>query len=118
MKHRVHPQVKESLNGFWDRQKQRVEERKLMREKYARGEKKVFSSRPHGQGIWLEVTTRDGAVYHGVIDNDLLPLDPPRAPFTIEAPGRRPRLFQPQDLKRVVVLGVIGARPYEKRRAS
>lgn len=81
-------------------------------------EKKLFSSRPKLDGLWVRLTFRDDEVIEGVMPNDLLQMG--ETGVTIAPPdanSNTQRVFVPRrairDLK---VLSVIGS-PVHRRRA-
>jgi hypothetical protein len=71
-------------------------------------EKRAFLSRPKLDGLWIRLIFRDQDSLEGVIQNDLLHLDP--AGFLIIPPDRTQRVFIPRAaLAGVQVLGVVGS---------
>jgi hypothetical protein len=83
----------------------------------AGGERKVFSTRPKMDGLWVRVKFRDGEVMDGILPNDLLRIE--SQGFTIVPPdpySNNQRLFLPRmALVEMQVLGVVGS-PLRRRR--
>lgn len=73
--------------------------------------RKQFASRPKTAGLWLRVRFRDGDWMEGLLQNDLLQLDP--YGFSLTPPDRgaaSQRVYVPRAaLDQVHVLGVVGA---------
>lgn len=73
--------------------------------------RKVFSSRPKMDGLWVRVKFRDGEVMDGILANNLLSLE--SRGFTIVPPdpySNNQRLFLPRAaLSEMQVLGVVGS---------
>ena len=74
-------------------------------------ERKVFTTRPKMDGLWVRATFRDGEVMDGILTNNLLLTEPQG--FTIVPPdpySNNQRLFLPrQALSELQVLGVVGS---------
>lgn len=74
-------------------------------------ERKVFSTRPKMDGLWVRVKFRDGEVMDGILPNNLLTLE--SQGFTVVPPdpySNNQRLFLPRAaLAEVQVLGVVGS---------
>ena len=73
--------------------------------------RKVFSTRPKMDGLWVRVKFRDGEVMDGILANNLLSLE--SHGFTIVPPdpySNNQRLFLPRAaLSELQVLGVVGS---------
>jgi hypothetical protein len=82
-------------------------------------ERKVFTTRPKTDGLWVRMQLRDGEVMDGVLSNDLLQLVPQG--FTVTPPdaySNNQRLFVPRAaLSKFNVLGVVGS-PLTRRKAK
>ena len=80
-------------------------------------ERKVFSTRPKMDGLWVRVKFRDGEVMDGILANNLLLLE--AQGFTIVPPdpySNNQRLFLPRAaLAELQVLGVVGS-PLRRRK--
>jgi hypothetical protein len=80
-------------------------------------ERKVFTTRPKTDGLWVRMQLRDGEVMDGVLSNDLLQLVPQG--FTVTPPdaySNNQRLFIPRAaLSHFNVLGVVGS-PLTRRK--
>ncbi len=80
-------------------------------------ERKVFSTRPKMDGLWVRVKFRDGEVMDGILANNLLQLEAPG--FTVVPPdpySNNQRLFLPRTaLSELQVLGVVGS-PLRRRK--
>jgi hypothetical protein len=80
-------------------------------------ERKVFTTRPKMDGLWVRVKFKDGEVMDGILSNDLLRLE--TQGFTIVPPdpySNNQRLFLPRmALVEMQVLGVVGS-PLRRRR--
>lgn len=83
----------------------------------ALGERRQFLARPKTAGLWVELHFRDGDRLEGVMNNNLLVIEPWGYALTPpEAAGNAQRVLVPrQALKQVVVLGVVGGK---RRKAS
>jgi hypothetical protein len=77
----------------------------------APGERRVFSSRPKTEGLWIEMRFRDGDHQEGLLPNDLLNATAAGFLVTPPDPGSNvQRLFVPrQALTSLSVLGVVGS---------
>ena len=75
------------------------------------GERKVFTTRPKIDGLWVRVKFRDGEIMDGILANNLLHLE--TQGFTVVPPdaySNNQRLFLPRPaLVEVQVLGVVGS---------
>jgi hypothetical protein len=80
-------------------------------------ERKVFSTRPKMDGLWVRVKFRDGEVMDGILANNLLLLE--NQGFTLVPPdpyANNQRLFVPRiALSELQVLGVVGS-PLKRRK--
>jgi len=80
-------------------------------------ERKVFTTRPKLDGLWVRVKFRDGEVMDGILTNNLLLLD--MHGFTIVPPdpySNNQKLFLPRAaLLELQVLGVVGS-PLKRRK--
>ncbi|MGO4883357.1 MAG: DUF6982 domain-containing protein [Bryobacteraceae bacterium] len=80
-------------------------------------ERKVFSTRPKMDGLWVRVKFRDGEVMDGILANNLLLIE--SQGFTIVPPdpySNNQRLFLPRAaLAELQVLGVVGS-PLRRRK--
>jgi hypothetical protein len=80
-------------------------------------ERKVFSTRPKMDGLWVRVKFRDGEVMDGILANNLLLLE--AQGFTLVPPdpyANNQRLFVPRiALRELQVLGVVGS-PLRRRK--
>ena len=80
-------------------------------------ERKVFSTRPKMNGLWVRVKFRDGEVMDGILANNLLLMESPG--FMIVPPdpySNNQRLFLPRAaLSELQVLGVVGS-PLRRRK--
>jgi len=80
-------------------------------------ERKVFTSRPKMDGLWVRIKFRDGEVIDGILANNLLLLE--SQGFTVVPPdpySNNQRLFLPRAaLAEIQVLGVVGS-PLRRRR--
>ncbi len=81
-------------------------------------ERRVFGSRPKLDGLWVRLTFRDGEVFEGVIQNDLLLMGAHGVTITPpDAASNTQRIFVPQQsLKELKVLSVIGS-PVHRRQS-
>ena len=85
-------------------------------------ERKVFSSRPKLDGLWLRLRFKDDEIIEGILANNLLQVD--GNGFTITPPdpyANSQKIFVPRAaLAELRVLGVIGSpvAPAKKRRAA
>lgn len=74
-------------------------------------ERKVFSTRPKLDGLWVRVKFRDGEVMDGILANNLLLME--SQGFTVVPPdpySNNQRLFLPRAaLSELQVLGVVGS---------
>lgn len=74
-------------------------------------ERKVFTTRPKMDGLWVRVKFRDGEVMDGILANNLLSIE--SQGFTLVPPdpySNNQRLFLPRAaLIEVQVLGVVGS---------
>ncbi|MGA2134454.1 MAG: hypothetical protein ABSH50_19355 [Bryobacteraceae bacterium] len=74
-------------------------------------ERKVFTTRPKMDGLWVRVKFRDGEVIDGILANNLLLIEPQG--FTVVPPdpySNNQRLFLPRAaLRELQVLGVVGS---------
>lgn len=79
-------------------------------------ERKVFSTRPKMDGLWVRIKFRDGQVMDGILANNLLTTEPHG--FTVVPPdpySNNQRLFLPRAaLTEMQVLGVVGS-PLRRR---
>jgi hypothetical protein len=82
-------------------------------------ERKVFSTRPKMDGLWVRIKFRDGEVMDGILANNLLSMEPHG--FTVVPPdpySNNQRLFLPRTaLIELQVLGVVGS-PLRPRKAK
>jgi hypothetical protein len=82
-------------------------------------ERKVFTTRPKMDGLWVRMQLRDGEVMDGILSNDLLQLAPQG--FTVTPPdaySNNQRLFVPRAaLSHFNVLGVVGS-PLTRRKTK
>jgi hypothetical protein len=73
--------------------------------------RKVFSTRPKTDGLWVRMTFRDDEVMEGILANNLLQLE--AYGFTVTPPdaySNNQRIFLPKvALKDLQVLGVVGS---------
>ena len=80
-------------------------------------ERKVFSTRPKMDGLWVRVKFRDGEVMDGILANNLLLVE--SQGFTVVPPdpySNNQRLFLPRAaLTELQVLGVVGS-PLRRRK--
>jgi hypothetical protein len=80
-------------------------------------ERKVFSTRPKMDGLWVRVKFRDGEVMDGILANNLLMVE--SHGFTVVPPdpySNNQRLFLPRAaLSELQVLGVVGS-PLRRRK--
>jgi hypothetical protein len=80
-------------------------------------ERKVFTTRPKMDGLWVRVKFRDGEVMDGILANNLLLMEPPG--FTVVPPdpySNNQRIFLPRvALSELQVLGVVGS-PLRQRK--
>ena len=80
-------------------------------------ERKVFSTRPKMDGLWVRVKFRDGEIMDGILANNLLLLE--NHGFTLVPPdpyANNQRLFVPRiALSELQVLGVVGS-PLRRRK--
>lgn len=80
-------------------------------------ERKVFTTRPKMDGLWVRVKFRDGEVMDGILANNLLHLE--HQGFTLVPPdpySNNQRLFLPRvALTDLQVLGVVGS-PLRRRK--
>jgi len=80
-------------------------------------ERKVFSTRPKMDGLWVRVKFRDGEVMDGILANNLLMTE--SQGFTVVPPdpySNNQRLFLPRTaLTELQVLGVVGS-PLRRRK--
>ena len=80
-------------------------------------ERKVFSTRPKMDGLWVRVKFRDGEVMDGILANNLLQME--SQGFTVVPPdpySNNQRLFLPRAaLVELQVLGVVGS-PLRQRK--
>ena len=80
-------------------------------------ERKVFSTRPKMDGLWVRVKFRDGEVMDGILANNLLLME--SQGFTVVPPdpySNNQRLFLPRKaLTELQVLGVVGS-PLRQRK--
>ncbi len=80
-------------------------------------ERKVFSTRPKMDGLWVRIKFRDGEVMDGILANNLLLLEPQG--FSLVPPdpyANNQRLFIPRNaLIELQVLGVVGS-PLRRRK--
>ena len=80
-------------------------------------ERKVFSTRPKMDGLWVRVKFRDGEVMDGILANNLLQME--SHGFTVTPPdpySNNQRLFLPREaLSELQVLGVVGS-PLRRRK--
>ena len=74
--------------------------------------RRLFTTRPKTEGLWVRMLFRDGAVMDGVLSNNLLDLGP--YGFTLLPPdpsANNQRIFVPRAaLAELKILGVIGSR--------
>jgi len=77
----------------------------------AAGERKVFSTRPKMDGLWVRIKFRDGEIMDGILANNLLQME--THGFTVVPPdpySNNQRLFLPRSaLVEFQVLGVVGS---------
>ena len=82
-------------------------------------ERKVFTTRPKTDGLWVRMQLRDGEVLDGILSNNLLQLAPEG--FTVTPPdaySNNQRLFIPRAaLTQFNVLGVVGS-PLTRRKGK
>lgn len=82
-------------------------------------ERRVFTTRPKTEGLWVRMLFRDGDYMDGLLPNTLLQFDP--YGFTVAPPGpssNNQRLFIPKAaLTEFKVLGVIGG-PLKRRKRT
>lgn len=75
------------------------------------GDRRLFSTRPRMEGLWVRMTFRDGEVLDGLLPNNLLGVE--AGGFTVTPPdpaSRGRRIFVPRAaLREIVVLGVVGS---------
>jgi len=75
------------------------------------GERKVFTTRPKMDGLWVRVKFRDGEVMDGILANNLLAME--AHGFTVVPPdpySNNQRIFLPRAaLAELQVLGVVGS---------
>jgi hypothetical protein len=81
--------------------------------------RKVFSTRPKTDGLWVRFIFRDDEIMEGILANNLLQLEPQG--FTVVPPdpyANNQRIFVPRAaLKETQVLGVVGS-PLRRRKAK
>jgi hypothetical protein len=74
-------------------------------------ERRLFSTRPRMEGLWVRMTFRDGEIMDGLLPNNLLAED--ACGFTVTPPdpaSRGQRIFVPRAaLREIAVLGVVGS---------
>ena len=79
--------------------------------------RKVFSTRPKTDGLWVRMVFRDDEIMEGILANNLLQLEPHG--FTVVPPdpyANNQRIFLPRAaLKEIQVLGVVGS-PLRRRK--
>jgi hypothetical protein len=79
--------------------------------------RKVFQNRPKTDGLWVRATFRDNEIMEGILNNNLLQLEP--FGFTVVPPdpnSNNQRIFVPRAaLKEIQVLGVVGS-PLRRRK--
>jgi hypothetical protein len=79
-------------------------------------ERRLFSSRPKMEGLWIRMQLRDGESMDGLLPNNLLLLEP--YGFTVTPPdpsSNNQRVFVPRAaVESVQVLGVVGS-PLKRR---
>lgn len=82
-------------------------------------ERKVFTSRPKSDGLWLRMKFKDNEVLDGILPNNLLLLA--EKGFTVIPPdpyANNQRIYVPKSsLAELTVLGVIGSPLKQKKRA-
>ena len=82
-------------------------------------EKRLFSTRPRTEGLWIRMHFRDGDYLDGLLPNNLLQLDP--YGFTVvppDASSSNQKVFIPRSaLTDIKVLGVIGS-PLRRRKRT
>ena len=82
-------------------------------------EKRLFSTRPRTEGLWIRMLFRDGDYLDGLLPNNLLQLDP--YGFTVvppDASSSNQKVFIPRSaLTDIKVLGVIGS-PLRRRKRT
>lgn len=80
-------------------------------------ERKIFTTRPKAEGLWVRMVFRDGDYLDGLLPNNLLQLDP--YGFAIVPPdpsANNQRVFVPKSaLTALKVLGVVGS-PLRRRK--
>lgn len=85
----------------------------------AEPERRLFSTRPKMEGLWVSLQFRDGDVLEGIMPNNLLQVEP--YGFTLIPPdsyGNQQRIFIPRSaLRSLEVLGVVGS-PLKKRKVK
>lgn len=83
-------------------------------------EKRIFTTRPKTEGLWVRMKFRDGEEMDGLLANNLLQIDPHG--FTVTPPdpsSRNQRLFVPRTaLQEFLVLGVVGSPLRRARKAK
>lgn len=74
-------------------------------------ERRLFSTRPKTEGLWVRMSFRDGEVMDGLLSNNLLAVEP--YGFTVTPPdpaSRNQKIFVPRAaLSSFVVVGVVGS---------
>ena len=82
-------------------------------------DRRLFTTRPKTEGLWVRMLFRDGDHFDGLLANNLLQLDPQG--FTVVPPhpsSNNQRLFLPRAaLSELKVLGVIGS-PLRRRKRT
>jgi hypothetical protein len=80
-------------------------------------ERRLFSTRPRTEGLWVRMSFLDGELMDGLLPNNLLALD--AWGFTVTPPdpaSRSQRIFVPRAaLRDITVLGVVGSSPRHRK---
>jgi hypothetical protein len=81
-------------------------------------ERRLYTSRPKTEGLWVRLRFRDGDAMDGLLPNNLLALDPHG--FTLippDASANNQRVFIPrQALAEIQVIGVVGSPLRQKKK--
>ena len=82
-------------------------------------ERRLFTTRPKTEGLWVRMLFRDGDYLDGLLANNLLQLDPQGFAIVPPDPGANiQRVFVPRAaLSALKVLGVIGSPLRRRKRA-
>ncbi len=82
--------------------------------------RKIFTTRPRSEGLWVRLKFRDNEVMEGMMPNDLTQVSP--AGFLINPPDTRSntqRIFVPHTaLTELKVIAVIGGQPRKRKAAA